>query len=104
MFAVINLNGNQYKVEKGKDIKIAKTDTDKKTLKVSDVLLVEDEKGIQVGTPNVSKAFVELEIIENKRDKKVLVEKFKSKVRYSRTLGHRQDYTVAKVKEISYEK
>ncbi|MEI8143172.1 MAG: 50S ribosomal protein L21 [Candidatus Berkelbacteria bacterium] len=104
MFAVIEIKGVQYRIEQDLEFKIDKIESEENILKVSEVLLIEDGDNVKVGTPYVDKAFVELELIENIKDKKVLVEKFKSKVRYKRRFGHRQQYTVAKVKNINYEK
>lgn len=66
------------------------------------VLLVGDEKGeaLKIGQPTVAGAKVEAEILDQVKDKKVHVIKFKSKVRYHRHIGHRQQVTKVKITKI----
>ena len=64
------------------------------------VLLVGGNGDVSIGTPEVDKAKVVAEVIEHGRDRKILVFKYKNKVRYRRRRGHRQDYTRLQIKEI----
>ena len=64
------------------------------------VLLVGGNGDVSIGTPEVDKAKVVAEVIEHGRDRKILVFKYKNKVRYRRRHGHRQDYTRLQIKEI----
>jgi ribosomal protein L21 len=66
----------------------------------SDVLLVDDAGEIQLGTPFVEGARVVAEVIEQGRDAKILVFKYKNKTRYRRRKGHRQAYTRVAVRQI----
>lgn len=103
MFAVIKTGGKQYKVKEGQILKIEKI-----AGKVGDkigfdkVLLVADEGGkeVKVGNPTVSGAKVAAEILEQGRAKKVMVIKYKPKIRYRRKVGHRQMYTKVKIVSI----
>jgi large subunit ribosomal protein L21 len=100
MFAVIIYKGKQYKVTPDQEIKIDLIETDKKSIVFSDVLIVDNDKEIKTGAPTVEGATVEGEIVGNAKDKKVTGIKFHAKKRYKRTLGHRQDYTIVKIKNI----
>ncbi len=102
--AVIKTGGKQYKIKEGDTLKVEKIDGQEgKVVKFSDVLLLADKKGnkVEVGAPLVKGAKVEAEIIEQGKDKKVEVVKYKPKTRYKRTYGHRQPYTKIKIKKIS---
>lgn len=106
MFAVISHKGNQYKVEPNKQYEVDLIDQEistgkKNTFTFSDVLLYSDNDKVEIGNPSISGATVEAELVENVRDDKVTVFKFKSKKRYKRTRGHRQDYTVIKITKIN---
>lgn len=67
------------------------------------ILLLADEKGetIKAGQPYVAGTKVLAKILEQGRDKKVLVVKYKPKVRYRRKAGHRQFYTKVKIEKIT---
>lgn len=67
-------------------------------------LFYKDENGTKVGTPYLEGIVVDLERIEDKKDDKVVVARFKSKSRYRRKRGHRQPISVVKVKSIKEEK
>lgn len=65
------------------------------------VLFYKDDGQTLVGTPLLETVFVELERIEDKKDQKVVVARFKSKSRYRKKKGHRQPISVIKIKSIS---
>ena len=62
--------------------------------------MVSDGDAVKVGTPYVNGAKVEVEVENSFRDKKVLVYKYKAKKDYHRLIGHRQEYTNIRVKNI----
>jgi large subunit ribosomal protein L21 len=103
MFAVISHNKNQYRVEVGKEYKIDfPTDkTDEKKIKFEEVLLVDNDKEVKVGTPTVAGASVEADFLGFVRGEKVEGIKFKAKKRYMRTLGHKQTYGLIKITSIN---
>src|SRR3989338_789998 len=100
--AVIHTGGKQYIVKNGTTLKVeelAGNVGDK--LAFDRVFLVGDEGGeVKVGTPNVSGSKVEATILEQGRAPKVMVIKYKRKVRYKRKRGHRQEYTKVKIEKI----
>ncbi len=103
MIAVIKTGGKQHKIKNNDILKIAKTKGEKgEKLEFKDVLLISDdeEKDIKIGRPIVSGASVNAEIIEQGREKKINVIKYKRKTRYRKKLGHRQDFTKVKILDI----
>ena len=70
------------------------------TVELTDVLLVGDNGDVRVGTPTVEGARVLAEVVEQGRDKKLVVFKYKAKTRYHRKRGHRQGYTRLVIRRI----
>lgn len=101
MFAIISHEGKQYKVEENKEYRIDSTTfTDDKKVVFDEVLLVDDGERTTIGAPLIDGAKVEAEKISDIRDDKVKVFKFHAKKRYKKTLGHKQKYSVVKIKSI----
>ncbi|NPA39598.1 MAG: 50S ribosomal protein L21 [Thermodesulfobacteria bacterium] len=101
MFAVIKTGGKQYIVRPGDRLKVEKIDGNVgDTVEIAEVLLVNDEKDVKVGTPYVEGAKVVASIVEQGKAPKVIVFKKKAKKGYKRKKGHRQYYTVIEIKEI----
>ncbi|MDD9900051.1 MAG: 50S ribosomal protein L21 [Alphaproteobacteria bacterium] len=102
MYAVIKTGGKQYRVAKDDIIEVELLDTAKKGDKVTldEVLLVGAGGSAKVGTPTVSGAAVTAEVLDQKKDDKVIVFKKKRRQNYRRKNGHRQNLTVLKIKEI----
>src|SRR3989338_5721863 len=101
-FAIIQTGGKQYKVSKGSLVLIEKikgkyTKGDK--ISFDKVLLV-DGKNTTIGTPYITGAKVDAEIIEISRTRKILVVKYKQKSRYLRRNGHRQPFFKVKILSI----
>ncbi len=104
MYAVIKTGGKQYRVQVGDVLDIEKLDAEEgKKITFDQVLLIEDKKHILIGTPVVDKAQVIGEVIENFKDKKVIVFKKKRRKQYRRMKGHRQLLTRIKIEEIAPE-
>ncbi|PIZ56494.1 50S ribosomal protein L21 [bacterium (Candidatus Torokbacteria) CG_4_10_14_0_2_um_filter_35_8] len=102
MFAVVETGGKQYKVKEKDTIDVEKLEGDKgKKITFNKVLLVFDDKKAEIGTPYVKKARVEGEIVEQFKDKKIIVINFKNKVRWTGKKGHRQRLTRVKIKKIT---
>ena len=101
MYALFEYKGKQYKAEKDALIQVDKIDAEEGAkITINSVLLISDDDNVKVGTPYVSGAKVEVEVADSFRDKKVLVYKYKSKKDYHRLIGHRQEYTNVRVKDI----
>ena len=102
MYALFEYKGKQYKAEKDALIQVDKIDAvDGAKIDIDSVLLVSDGDKISVGTPFVKGAKVSAVVENSFRDKKVLVFKYKSKKDYHRLIGHRQEYTNIRVKDIT---
>ena len=101
MYALFEYKGKQYKAEKDALIQVDKIDAEKGAkIDIDSVLLVSDGDNVSVGAPYVKGAKIEVEVEDSIRDKKVLVYKYKSKKDYHRLIGHRQEYTNVRVKNI----
>ena len=99
MYALIESGGKQYKVSEGTVLKVEKLEAAAgDRLSIDKVLMVNDENGnIKVGNPLVSNARVEVEVMEQGREKKVVVFKYKRRKNYRKKQGHRQPFTRLKV-------
>ena len=101
MYALFEYKGKQYKAEKDALIQVDKIDAeDGAKITIDSVLLVSDGDAVKVGTPYVNGAKVEVEVENSFRDKKVLVYIYKAKKDYHRLIGHRQEYTNIRVKNL----
>ena len=103
MYAVFEHNDKQYKVSKGDFIKLPKQEGLKKedSIKFDKILFIKSENGdLQVGSPLVTGSSVEATVIEQIRDKKIIVFKKKRRHNYRRKIGHRQDLTLIKITNI----
>jgi len=101
--AVIKTGGKQYKVSQGATLKVEKLAGEvNDKIKFEDVLMVSDEKGdkLELGQPTVKDTVVEAKILEQARDRKVTVIKYRNKVRYKRKAGHRQMFTKVEITKI----
>ena len=100
--AVIAAGGKQYVVRAGDTLKVEKMEVQDGAAVSFDVLLVADEDGssVSVGAPLVRGATVTATVMKQGRARKVMVVKFKNKVRYKRNAGHRQPFTQVKVESI----
>jgi large subunit ribosomal protein L21 len=70
-------------------------------VQLTDVLLVENDGKVQLGSPLIANAKIEATVVEHDRAKKILVFKKKRKKQYRRTAGHRQDYTAVRIDSIT---
>jgi len=94
MYAVIETGGKQYKVSPGQTLDVERLDVvDGGTIDLDRVLLIADDDKVLVGNPTVDGAKVVATSQGDGRGKKVIVFKYKPKVRYSKKTGHRQSYT-----------
>ena len=101
MFVVIKNGGKQYKVQTGDIVKLDYLGQDKgKTLNLKEVLACNVDNKDYIGTPFLSNVEVKIEILENKKDKKVLVFKKRRRHNSRRLNGHRQSLSVVKINDI----
>jgi large subunit ribosomal protein L21 len=101
-YAIIKTGGRQYRVAEGDTIDVDLLDTEAgKTATFGDVLMYSDGKDLTHGNPLISGAKVTAEVVEQRKDKKVIAFKFKRRKGYHRTVGHRRKLTRVKIKNIS---
>ena len=100
MYAIIATGGKQYRVSEGDKIYIEKIDAEVGSTVSFDVLLVEDNGDVKVGTPVVEGVKVEGKVEAQIRGEKIIVFKYKAKKNYRRKQGHRQPYTKVEITKI----
>jgi large subunit ribosomal protein L21 len=101
MFAVIKTGGKQYRVQEGDVLVIEKLGLDEgQKITFDQVLLVDHEEKTLIGTPYLENASVKGEVVENFKDKKVIVFKKKRRKQYKKKRGHRQELTRIRIEEI----
>jgi len=101
IYAIVESGGKQYHVAPGDVIEVDRMDAKEgAAVELDRVLLVADGKKVKVGTPVVEGAKVTADVVNEFKDDKVTVFKYKSKTRYRRKKGHRQIYTKIAIKEI----
>ena len=101
MYSIVTISGKQYCVSEGDTIKVSSQDWKVgDRVKLDQVLLTNNGKIIEVGTPKVKGAYVTVEILEHNRDKKLLIYKKKRRKGYQRKNGHRQGYTLLKINNL----
>ena len=103
MIAIFENRGKQYKAKIGDFLKLPKLRELKKNDSVTfdKVIFMKDDKGQTViGSPLISGILIICQVIDQIRDKKIIVFKKKRRHNYRRKIGHRQDLTLLKVKEI----
>lgn len=101
MYAVVKTGGKQYRVASGDTIKVEKIEGKLgDTVELNEVLLLADEQGLMLGHPFINGAMIKAEILDQEKDRKVIIYKYKRRKRYHRKGGHRQILTTLRVKEI----
>ncbi|MDP2729785.1 MAG: 50S ribosomal protein L21 [Dehalococcoidales bacterium] len=101
MHAVVEIAGKQYKVAAGEVIEVDRLDVAQGgTVELEKVLLLADDGKVTVGTPTVEGAKVMATSLGEGKGKKVIVLKYKPKVRYRKKTGHRQLYTRLSIDKI----
>ncbi len=101
MYAVLQTGGKQYRVAAGDKLEIERLETEAgQPVTFDQVLLVNRDGQVSVGSPTVAGASVLGDVIEHKRGPKLIAWKMKRRKGYHRKVGHRQELTVVKIKEI----
>jgi len=101
MYAIVDIQGQQFKVEKDKKVFVHRLSSEPGTnLEFDQVLLTDNDGAIKVGAPVVKGAKIKAKILEHVRGDKVLVFKKKRRKSYQKLNGHRQDFTQILIEEI----
>jgi len=100
MYAIIETGGKQYRVEKSEVLDIELIDN-QGSVTFDNILLLADGEKVAVGQPYVKGAKVTAKVLGPIKDDKVTSFKYKHKINYHRTIGHRQRYTRIQIEEIT---
>ena len=101
MFAIVNIAGKQYRVAEGDQIKVASLSTKAgEKIKFDQVLLMNDGKEVRIGEPIVKDVSVSGTVLDNGRERKVIVFKKKRRKGYRRKNGHRQSFSLIQIDKI----
>ena len=101
MYAVLETGSKQYRVTAGDTLEIELLPVESgQSVTFDRVLLVSNEGKVTVGSPTVASATVVADVVEHKRGEKKLTFKMKRRKGYHKTIGHRQELTIVKIKEI----
>ena len=102
MFAIIKMGGKQFKVEEDQVIEVEKLNGNVgDPVNIEKVLLLSDGEDVLIGKSIPGSALVKAEIIEHSRGPKIYVFKYKRRKGYRHKIGHKQHYTMLKIKEIT---
>ena len=100
-FAIIETGGKQYKVSASNILKVEKLDVKKgNKVEFKKVLLVNDDKTVEIGDPTVSGAIVEGMLLDNIKDRKVIVFKKRRRQNSRKRYGHRQPLSKVQITKI----
>ena len=101
-YAIIQTGGKQYKVKSGEILKIEKLPDSKPDTKIEfkEILAYGDDKIIEVGSPTVTGAKVEASLVENGKNRTVLIFKKRRRHNSRRKNGHRQQYSLIRINKI----
>jgi large subunit ribosomal protein L21 len=102
MYAIVEIAGQQFKVEEGKKIFVHRLEVEEgNQIEFDNVLLIEDEGKITIGEPTIKDAVVEGKVLDHMRGDKVIVFKKKRKKGYRIKNGHRQNFTQVEILSIN---
>ena len=101
MYAVLETGAKQYRVAAGDTLEVERLDVAAgQPVTFDKVLLVNNDGKVVVGTPTVAQASVVADVVSHIRGPKLIAFKMKRRKGYHRKVGHRQELTVVKIKEI----
>jgi len=101
MYAVLETGSKQYRVNPGDTVEVERLEVEAgKPFTFERVLLVSNEGKLSVGSPTVANATVVADVVGHIRGEKKIAFKMKRRKGFHKTIGHRQELTVVKIKEI----
>ncbi|MFH0974593.1 MAG: 50S ribosomal protein L21 [Spirochaetota bacterium] len=101
MYAIIEIGGKQYRVEKDLTINVDKVEDQNETVTLNKVLMYADGEKVILGQPYLSNVKITAKNLGVVKGEKVRGIKFKKRKNYTRTLGHRQQYLQLKINDLS---
>jgi large subunit ribosomal protein L21 len=101
MYAIVNIAGQQFKVEKGKKLYVHRLAAEEgSSLEFDKVLLFEDKGKVKVGSPTVKGVTISAKVLSHLKGDKVLVFKKKNRKSYQKMNGHRQCLSQIEIEDI----
>ena len=101
MYAIVDIAGKQFKVQKDQKLYVHRLQEEEgKKVKLDQVLLIDNDGKVKVGTPKVSGASVEAKVLQHLKGDKVIVFKKKRRKGYKVRNGHRQHLTQIQIENI----
>ena len=102
MYAIVDIAGQQFKVEKGQEVFVHRLDGEEgSSMEFDKVLLVDNDGKVSVGTPTVEGAKIKAKILSHERADKIIVFKKKRRKGYQKASGHRQDLSKVLIENIT---
>ncbi|MBN2637939.1 MAG: 50S ribosomal protein L21 [Bacteroidales bacterium] len=103
MYAIVEIAGQQFKVEEGQEIFVHRLEGEEgANITFNQVLLVDQDGQVKVGTPVVEGANVDVKIVAHTRGEKVKIFKKKRRKSYQKESGHRQDLSKVLIEKITF--
>jgi len=101
-YAIIQTGGKQYKVKSGEILKIERLESSKLETKIEfkEILAYGDDKNIEIGSPIIKGAKVEADLVENGKNRTILIFKKRRRQNSRRKNGHRQHYSLVRISKI----
>lgn len=103
MYAIVEVGGRQHRVEPDRVVKVDRLKAQPgEEIELDKILAISDDEGnLRVGTPYLDDASITARVVQQGRDRKIRVIKFKAKKRYTRRRGHRQHFTALQITGIN---
>lgn len=102
MYAIVNIQGQQFKVEKDQQLFVHRLpNAEGESISTSEVLLIDNGGAVKVGTPNVNGASVSYKVLSHLKGDKVIVFKKKRRKGYQKWNGHRQQFSKIQIESIN---
>jgi len=99
-YAVVQLQGKQYKVSEGENLTVDHLEVPDNKLSLTEILLLVDGENVKIGTPHVEGAEVLVSLVSHQKAEKIRVATYKAKSRFRKVKGHRQHQTTLLVEKI----
>ncbi len=101
MYAIVNIAGQQFKVQKDQQVIVHRLATEEgKNVEFKDVVLLENNGKVNVGAPLIKGASVSAKVLSHFRGDKIIIFKKKRRKGYQKSNGHRQDLTKIQIESI----
>ncbi len=100
MYAIVEISGKQYKIEKDAVVNVDRLKNSDKNLTLDKVILYSNNGEVQVGQPYLKNVKIQAELLGEVKGNKVFGIKFKKRKNYTRTIGHRAIYSQIKINDV----